>query len=82
MGAKAIGLVERGKDRKVSTPFNKRSEICRTCGACIYICPACQLRCDGPNASSVLCNKCLDLSKLDSIGTLVEQDYENENNNF
>ena len=59
MDARAIGFQQRGHKRKISTPFDMRSEECRTCGACIYICPACQLRCQGPNAETVLCNGCL-----------------------
>lgn len=59
MAANAIGFQHRGRKRKISTPFDARSEVCRQCGACIYICPACQLRCQGPNAETALCNGCL-----------------------
>jgi ferredoxin len=59
MMAKAIGFVNRGYRRKVSTPFDLRSDVCRTCGACLYICPACQLRCQGPDAPDAVCNACL-----------------------
>jgi len=61
MGARAIGFQERGYKRKISTPFDVRSDVCRECGACMYICPACQLRCQGPNADTVLCNACLNM---------------------
>ncbi len=61
MDARAIGLVNRGKNRKVATPFDIKSDVCRTCGACIYICPACQLRCQGPEPPTALCNGCLNL---------------------
>jgi NADH dehydrogenase/NADH:ubiquinone oxidoreductase subunit G len=59
MDARAIGFQQRGHKRKISTPFDMRSEVCRLCGACMYICPACQLRCQGPNAETALCNACL-----------------------
>ena len=59
MDAEAIGFQQRGHKRKISTPFDMRSEVCRLCGACMYICPACQLRCQGPHAESALCNGCL-----------------------
>ncbi|MBI4723046.1 MAG: (2Fe-2S)-binding protein [Candidatus Stahlbacteria bacterium] len=62
MQAKAIGFVNRGAKSKISTPFDMKSEVCRTCGACMYICPACQLRCQGPEAERVLCNSCLNIS--------------------
>jgi len=59
MDAAAIGFQQRGHKRKISTPFDMRSEVCRLCGACMYICPACQLRCQGPQADTALCNACL-----------------------
>jgi NADH dehydrogenase/NADH:ubiquinone oxidoreductase subunit G len=62
MQAKAIGFVNRGYKTKISTPFDIKSEVCRTCGGCIYICPACQLRCQGPEPPSALCNGCLNIS--------------------
>ena len=59
MDARAINFQNRGNKRKISTPFDIRSEECRLCGACMYICPACSLRCQGPNADTALCNGCL-----------------------
>ena len=63
MDGAAIGLVGRGDKLKITTPFNKKSETCRLCGGCIYICPACQTRCIGPNVaeSGVICNACANL---------------------
>jgi len=61
MQAGAIGVVERGYKKKIATPFNVKSEVCRLCGACMYICPACQLRCQGPEAPGDICNSCLTL---------------------
>jgi len=58
MMAKAIGFADRGGKLKITTPFDKTSEVCRTCGGCIYICPACQLRCEGPEPSEVVCGRC------------------------
>jgi heterodisulfide reductase subunit A len=39
VGASAISFVERGTDRRVSTPFGEESDVCITCGACAYVCP-------------------------------------------
>lgn len=39
VGARAIGLSNRGIDREVSTPFKDLSEDCIGCGSCTYICP-------------------------------------------
>jgi len=61
MDARAIGFVNRGKDRKITTPFDIKSDVCRTCGACMYICPACQLRCQGPEPPGAVCGGCLNL---------------------
>lgn len=58
MMAKAIGFVNRGKDLKITTPFNRTSDICRRCGGCIYICPACQARCEGVKPENILCSRC------------------------
>ena len=62
MGAKAIGFVNRGKERKIATPFDIKSDVCRTCGACMYICPVVQLRCQGPEPPTTLCGGCQNLS--------------------
>ena len=59
MDGKAIGFQNRGHDRKISTPFDIKSDVCRLCGGCMYICPACQLRCHGPDAEGAVCNACL-----------------------
>ena len=39
MGIGAIGFMGRGIDQKISTPFDKLSDECLTCGACAFICP-------------------------------------------
>lgn len=59
MMAHAISFVNRGYRRKVSTPFDLKSDVCRQCGACLYICPACQARCQGPEELSAVCGSCL-----------------------
>ena len=62
MMADAIGFVDRGKDMRITTPFDAKSDTCRRCGACMYICPACQARCQGPDTREALCNSCLAMS--------------------
>ncbi len=62
MDAEAIGFVGRGVKRRITTPFDLKSEKCRTCGACEWICPACQLRCHGPDPPTTLCSGCLNFS--------------------
>ena len=37
--ASAIGMMGRGAKREVMTPFGEFSATCRTCGACLFVCP-------------------------------------------
>jgi len=62
MQSKAIGFVGRGKNLKVSTPFAKANEVCRNCGACMYICPMVEVQCRGPKTTGDLCNGCLQMT--------------------
>lgn len=62
MMAGAIGFAYRGARRKVMSPFRVQSELCRHCGACMYICPVCELRCHGPEAATTLCSGCINFS--------------------
>lgn len=58
MVAKAIGFQGRGENRKIGTPFNIKSEQCRLCGGCMYVCPACQLRCTYTDPEKAVCGGC------------------------
>lgn len=62
MMAGAIGFINRGYNRKVATAFNARSEVCRNCGACMYICPVVEVQCRGVKSPGELCNACLNFS--------------------
>lgn len=62
MMAKAIGFRGRGKNRSIGTPFNITSEVCRQCGGCIYVCPACELRCTYNETDKAICGGCANLS--------------------
>ncbi len=62
MQAKAIGFRGRGENRTIGIPFDIKSEECRLCGACEYICPACQLRCTYTEPDKVICGGCANLS--------------------
>ena len=64
MAAGAIGFAFRGSKRHVSRPFDKTSALCRQCGACLYICPVCELRCQGPQAETTLCSGCLNFAPV------------------
>jgi NADH dehydrogenase/NADH:ubiquinone oxidoreductase subunit G len=62
MMAKAIGFSGRGETRRIGTPFDKKSEVCRTCGGCVYVCPACSLRCTYTEPEKAICGGCANLS--------------------
>lgn len=62
MRSGALGYIGRGVTREVVTPFREKSEVCRSCGACMYICPAMELQCRGKVPAGDLCNSCLVIS--------------------
>ena len=62
MMAGAIGFQGRGEKRAIGTPFNIKSEKCRLCGGCMYVCPACQLRCTYTEPDKAICGGCANLS--------------------
>jgi coenzyme F420 hydrogenase subunit beta len=62
MMAKAIGFRERGERRSIGTPFDAKSDVCRLCGGCIYVCPACQLRCTYTEPEKAICGGCANLA--------------------
>ena len=59
-GVKALGFVGRGKDRRVESPFDLRSELCNECGRCLDLCPMSMTPCDGPMfpGEERLCGRC------------------------
>ncbi|NIM65339.1 MAG: hypothetical protein GTO51_05040 [Candidatus Latescibacteria bacterium] len=61
MMAKAIGFRGRGQARSIGTPFDIKSDVCRLCGGCMYICPACQLRCTYSEPERAVCGGCANL---------------------
>ncbi len=62
MMAGAIGFRGRGERRSIGTPFDMPSEACRLCGGCMYVCPACQLRCTYNEPDRAICGACANLS--------------------
>jgi NADH dehydrogenase/NADH:ubiquinone oxidoreductase subunit G len=62
MVAKAIGFRGRGERRSIGTPFDIKSDQCRLCGGCIYVCPACTLRCTYTEPEKAVCGGCANLA--------------------
>ena len=75
MMAKAIGFRGRGENRSIGTPFDIKSDVCRLCGGCIYVCPACQLRCTYNEPEKAICGGCANLSppcvKMDQFNDMM-----------
>ncbi len=61
MMAGAIGFTGRGTHRGLGTPFDRTSEVCRLCGGCMYVCPACELRCTFNEPDNAICGGCANL---------------------
>ncbi len=62
MAAGAIGFRGRGETRDIGTPFDLKSTECRLCGGCIYVCPACTLRCTYSTPEKAICGACANLT--------------------
>jgi len=62
MAAEAIGFRGRGENRTIGTPFDIKSEKCRLCGGCIYVCPVCMLRCTYNQPDKAICGGCANLA--------------------
>jgi coenzyme F420 hydrogenase subunit beta len=62
MMAKAIGFRGRGESRSIGTPFDVQSDVCRLCGACMYVCPVCELRCSYTEPEKAVCGGCANVS--------------------
>jgi NADH dehydrogenase/NADH:ubiquinone oxidoreductase subunit G len=62
MMAKAIGFRGRGEQRSIGTPFDAKSDVCRLCGGCLYVCPVSELRCTYTEPERAICGGCANLS--------------------
>lgn len=54
IGKRAVSFAHRGRDRKVSAPFDSHSEECIGCTACSYICPAWAIKVEDQKESKYL----------------------------
>jgi bidirectional [NiFe] hydrogenase diaphorase subunit len=61
MMAGAIGFRGRGEHRSIGIPFDEKSEVCRLCGGCQYVCPVCELRCTYNEPEKAICGGCANI---------------------
>ncbi|GAB4349945.1 MAG: hypothetical protein Kow0099_33260 [Candidatus Abyssubacteria bacterium] len=66
MQSGGIGFVGRGTSRKIATAFGVKPEECRNCGACEWICPACEQACTADNLVNGLCGACQNLVPVET----------------
>jgi bidirectional [NiFe] hydrogenase diaphorase subunit len=62
MGGHAIGFRGRGEARTIGTPYDVSAPECKLCGGCIYVCPACSLRCTYTDPDRAICGGCANLA--------------------
>ena len=62
MTGHAIGFRGRGEHRSIGTPYDGFAEECKLCGGCIYVCPACTLRCTYTDPDKAICGGCANLA--------------------
>jgi bidirectional [NiFe] hydrogenase diaphorase subunit len=62
MTGDAIGFRGRGERRTIGTPYDVQSEQCKLCGGCLYVCPACSLRCSYTEPERAVCGGCANLA--------------------
>ena len=69
MGSGAIATVGRGTRKKVSTPYDERSEDCIGCGACAKVCPVEAIELTGDDKTRTIWNKTFSLVRCEKCGT-------------
>lgn len=67
-GISAISTVNRGIEKKVSTPFDEASEACIGCGACAFVCPTGAIKMLDENGIRHLWNKDFELVRCEKCG--------------
>ena len=68
MGIYAISTVNRGIDKKVSTPFDQPSKVCVGCGACAQVCPTEAIKITDNDKLRIMWNKTFELLKCSKCG--------------
>lgn len=64
IGKSVISFVYRGVERRVSTPFDRESELCLGCTACAYVCPTGAIKVDQENGRLLIAPWHSDLEQI------------------
>lgn len=68
LGTNAISMVQRGSDKKVSTPFDDESKDCIGCGSCAEVCPTDAIPIKETERTRTIWNKTFDLLSCKKCG--------------
>lgn len=68
MGLYAISTVNRGINKKVSTPFDEPSAVCIGCGACAHVCPTGAIKIKDDGNKRIMWDKTFKLLKCSECG--------------
>lgn len=86
VGPCAISTVNRGIDKKISTPYEEPSLGCIGCGACASVCPTGAIKTDENNRQRIIWNKKFELLSCEECGkyfiTCEEMEYIKTKLNF
>ena len=68
MGISAISTVNRGINKKVSTPFEEPSTVCIGCGACAHVCPTGAIKIEDIGEERIIWEKSFELLRCSNCG--------------
>jgi len=68
VGVTALGLSGKGPLKKVATPFDKPSDVCIGCGACMAVCPTGHIYMEDRNGIRTIWNKHFELARCPKCG--------------
>ncbi|QGU94053.1 2Fe-2S iron-sulfur cluster binding domain-containing protein [Clostridium bovifaecis] len=68
LGSSAISTVDRGVNKKVSTPYDEPSAECIGCGACAFVCPTDAIDIKDSEGKRVIWGKSFEMLKCECCG--------------
>ena len=77
LGTGAISTVNRGADKKVSTPYDEPSLVCVGCGSCAAVCPTAAIEMREDGHTRTIWNKTFNIEKCKRCGAAMGTAFEN-----